>query len=220
MSITPRRRNEPGRNPLTLQSLAQLCSILWIVFFPFVPASGESYWAYVPSPPMLHPVTWEDGRVPIYTNNTQVMGLQSAAHIWPTTAPNFTFSGLSKHFPICFTRNETASPHCVPVKRVVELDGTNYTKPGNHWIMELIYPSFNCSSKGMGTPPQRYPPCTPKVPNNDYGFNWRTCHANVTVCNSKICDWAEFMNPPNPCMPTKMTAGLWTGNNRTWQPDL
>ncbi|XP_062957102.1 uncharacterized protein LOC134380900 [Cynocephalus volans] len=70
LRITPRCRNEFDRKILTLHSLAHLCSIFWIIFFPFVPVSGDNYWAYVPNPPLLHPVTWEDDRVPIYTNNT------------------------------------------------------------------------------------------------------------------------------------------------------
>jgi hypothetical protein len=36
--------------------------------------SGETYWAYFPNPPILHPVSWNDTGIKISTNDTALLG--------------------------------------------------------------------------------------------------------------------------------------------------
>ena len=32
--------------------------------------ANHTYWAYVPNPPLLRPITWEDSSVPIFINDS------------------------------------------------------------------------------------------------------------------------------------------------------
>lgn len=52
---------------------------------------------------------------------------------------------------------------------------------------------------------------------NEMGLMWRTCHSNVTVCQGKLCDWA---NTDNDFCPQNLVTGLWTMDNITYQRDL
>lgn len=188
--------------------------LFWLVTLPKARAD-QNYWVYLPTPPLLHPVTWEDRRVPIYINDTKILGLPSDDHIWYQKQDNYTYSGLSMHQPICFTTNASSSS-CIYLQHTSEGDGS-VTAPGTHWDVDFLYPVMNCSARGPGIPPQRVKACSGQIPSSNFGIEWTTCHSNETVCNDYICDWAKYSAA---CQPTEQTAGLWTSNNRTWQTDL
>ncbi|KAK1335275.1 hypothetical protein QTO34_004860 [Cnephaeus nilssonii] len=38
-------------------------------------AAAETYWTYVPDPPVVNPATWTGESVPVFTNNTNVVGV-------------------------------------------------------------------------------------------------------------------------------------------------
>lgn len=40
----------------------------------------QTYWAYVPDPPILHPAVWDGPEVPVYVNDTHALGLPSDGH--------------------------------------------------------------------------------------------------------------------------------------------
>lgn len=68
------------------------------------PASAEGiYWAYVPDPPLLHPLGWGIRNVPVYNNDTQVLGSPSDNHITKAETFFFNYTGLSFTVPICLT---------------------------------------------------------------------------------------------------------------------
>lgn len=54
------------------------------------PASVVSYWAYVPHPPLLHPVGWgDDVNIRVMTNDTGLMGeMLLFPPIWPPLHSN------------------------------------------------------------------------------------------------------------------------------------
>ncbi|KAF6390335.1 hypothetical protein mRhiFer1_007905 [Rhinolophus ferrumequinum] len=41
----------------------------------------QTYWAYVPDPPILHPAVWDGSEIPVYVNDTHALGLPSDGHI-------------------------------------------------------------------------------------------------------------------------------------------
>lgn len=53
------------------------------------PTTANPYWAYVPNPPLLHPVSWNERNIPVYANDTQALGLPSSHHIKPTSQGNY-----------------------------------------------------------------------------------------------------------------------------------
>lgn len=152
--------------------------LFWLITLLTAKADGN-YWAYLPNPPLLHPVTWEDKLVPIYVNDTKILGLPSNEHIWYQRQEHYNYSGLSMHLPICFTTNASVSS-CVYLQHTSEGDG-NELAPGSHWDVDLLYPKMNCSTKGPGIPPQRVKACSGCVSSSNYGIEWMTCHSNETA---------------------------------------
>ncbi|KAK1346833.1 hypothetical protein QTO34_000693 [Cnephaeus nilssonii] len=37
-------------------------------------AAAETYWIYVPDPPVVNPATWTGEPVPVFSNNTHMVG--------------------------------------------------------------------------------------------------------------------------------------------------
>ena len=63
--------------------------------------NADVFWAYVPDPPLLQPVGWEMNFVPVYVNDTILLGGFSDKHISPQSA-NISYSGSSSQLPMCF----------------------------------------------------------------------------------------------------------------------
>lgn len=211
MQIDPLRQSR-SLNERRLGLAVQLVVLLWLLSLPGFRA--EVLWTYLPNPPLLHPVTWEDPRVPVYVNDTKILGLPSASHIWFQWQEGYNYSGSSMHTPICFGKN--VSEYCLRLQHTTVGDGKE-TAAGIHWDVDYLYPLLNCTRKGIGPYPQKVKACSGKVPGNNNGVEWVTCHSNETVCNDQICDWTKL---DGTCHPTGQVAGLWTGNNRTWQSEL
>lgn len=66
---------------------------------------GEAYWAYLPDPPMASPASWESPSIPVFTNDTWVLGGCSASRISPTLHGGFNHTGLSAT-STCFSSTE------------------------------------------------------------------------------------------------------------------
>uniref|UniRef100_A0A8V5GT12 Uncharacterized protein n=1 Tax=Melopsittacus undulatus TaxID=13146 RepID=A0A8V5GT12_MELUD len=107
--------------PPDMQSLylfTLLLSVLWILQRG---CAAEQYWAFVPAPPVIHPVTWKENvDIPIYNNQTTFMGLDSNHHIKPYFAL-FNYSGKSDDLPICFQKNKMM-PECIQLVRQNDWD--------------------------------------------------------------------------------------------------
>uniref|UniRef100_A0A5F4VY59 Uncharacterized protein n=1 Tax=Callithrix jacchus TaxID=9483 RepID=A0A5F4VY59_CALJA len=58
-------------------------------------------WAYVPNPPFLQHVTWNDPAFPVYINDTSILGFPSSSHITPQVA-TYTYSAQAVAPPMCF----------------------------------------------------------------------------------------------------------------------
>ncbi|XP_074190068.1 uncharacterized protein LOC109456786 [Rhinolophus sinicus] len=69
----------------------------------------QTYWAYVPDPPILHPAVWDGPEIPVYVNDTQALGLPSDGHIKQQLEKNFTYNGIGTGLPICIANNRSTS---------------------------------------------------------------------------------------------------------------
>ena len=69
------------------------------------PSSAEKvHWAYLPNPPSFQPVDWMNEPIPVFVNDTHLLG---GASIYPNNAKSvvstpFNFSGVLVYPPICF----------------------------------------------------------------------------------------------------------------------
>ncbi|XP_053924924.1 uncharacterized protein LOC128852392 [Cuculus canorus] len=89
-----------------IRLLAMLLSTLWLLQHG---CKAETYWAFVPNPPIIHPVTWEEPTdIPVHNNQTMFMGQYSDKHIVIFSA-RFNFSGRLDGNPMCFQINRTES---------------------------------------------------------------------------------------------------------------
>ena len=65
-------RGKIGQRTGTALTLAALFLAMLSVITTTVGAN-HTWWAYVPSPPLLSPVTWEDSSVPVFTNGSSLL---------------------------------------------------------------------------------------------------------------------------------------------------
>ncbi|KAM5309313.1 uncharacterized protein AAES06_024305 [Glossophaga mutica] len=181
------RSTHPRRAQRRFQQLALILSLLWMLK---TQVKAEEYWAFLPNPPVLHPVTWEDNDfVPVYVNNTQVLGPPSTGHILPMSA-KYNYTGLSTTPPICFSLK---SGKCIFISRYTDWDG-NFTN-GLHWGVDMLYLHRNVSTTtvSQGSPPPDIPVCKQRTPpQSQWGPAWRVCHLNHTICDQGICDWSDY----------------------------
>ncbi|XP_059012791.1 endogenous retrovirus group K member 25 Env polyprotein-like [Mustela lutreola] len=123
-------------------------------------AQGSLYWAYVPDPPLLQPVGWDVSSIPVYVNDTVLLGPPSSVHLRPQQAA-ISYKGYSDLYPICFAMQRTI-PHCLNVSlrasygdvRIAGLD-TTYSTIVTSGIAPRDIPlcATNLSeAKGIGVP--------------------------------------------------------------------
>ncbi|KAL0588634.1 envelope glycoprotein [Plecturocebus cupreus] len=62
-------------------------------------SENQALWAYVPDPPALRPVTWNDPSFPVYLNDTSILGFPSSSHITPQVA-KYDFTAQAADPPI------------------------------------------------------------------------------------------------------------------------
>ncbi|XDA86198.1 hypothetical protein R6Z07F_015949 [Ovis aries] len=75
--------------------------------------AAAAFWAYIPDPPMIQSLGWDKETVPVYVNDTSLLGGKSDIHISPQQA-NISFYGLTTQYPMCFSY-QSQHPHCIQV---------------------------------------------------------------------------------------------------------
>lgn len=173
-------------------------------------ASAAVHWAYLPSPPLLQPVTWQHEEVVIYTNDTWAVEGHSSVHIQPVKASNFTYRGHAKDQPICFSKsndisgcfkiNTTKTESLLPIIRGTYtlngsqqpwvLSASNWTR----WYVDLWYPCGNASGDAI-PPPEGVPLCEADFVNRTKQPHWMTCRGGSgklinTIGGSPMHDWS------------------------------
>nr|XP_023404925.1 endogenous retrovirus group K member 19 Env polyprotein-like isoform X2 [Loxodonta africana] len=163
---------------------------------------ADMHWAYVPKPPIFHPVTWEDPSPSVFTNNSALLGGETIFWNPQGFNSNYSYSGMSDNPPICIQlRNlRKTIPGCIPFgfKSMItdSPNGNQNQQPYRLlWALRLILPEKTDFLKGIPkvhTP--LFPTCDKSPPedsksNQDWamidpskGFPiWRNCMYNSQV---------------------------------------
>lgn len=114
------------------------------------PVEGAAFWAYVPRPPLLQPVSWFDPEpIKILTNDTLRLGGLQDSDVRPNSSSYITFEGRTDTLPICITLQGRVPDGCVKVSyRTFLTDAPDSQNPGKRWMWEiqiqtLGHPSYN-----------------------------------------------------------------------------
>lgn len=87
-----------------------------LVLLSSAPAQGELYWAYVPKPPLVHPVTWhEKAHIKVMTSVTEILGGSPTFMLSKNQSSVITYEGKSDSAPMCFSLLGSSVPGCLPV---------------------------------------------------------------------------------------------------------
>lgn len=161
----------------------------------------ETYWAYIPHPPILKPTTWEDPSVTVYTNATWWLGGIHNAHM-KFAQQILNFTAYSKPVPLCITKSNETEP-CLKIQP--EQKFTGWSKQNNTFIAwkmfgwGVVRPTNNYNSAGNrynGTTPPDLPECwgfEKYIMNNP---SWTLCRLNnaskITQGNYTWLDWSPY----------------------------
>ncbi|XP_054585328.1 endogenous retrovirus group K member 25 Env polyprotein-like [Eptesicus fuscus] len=165
---------------------------------------ARQYWAYVPDPPLLHVSVWEGRNVPVYVNNTKLLGGPSNGHLQAHNPVPYNFSAVGEGTPICFSKNVSATG-CVTLQGVTF--HVNSSTVG--WNINVM------SLGGLGTGlnaslPRDVLPCEKPSDIREHSVPWERCYTNQAVAfpiqgtNSSIINWSVFNK-------TSWTQGLYEG---------
>lgn len=74
----------------------------------------DNFGAYIPTPPMLQPVSWNAEPISIYTDQIDLLGDDSNSYIKPQTNHNFSYFGKSHLPPKGFSLPSYSQSFCLP----------------------------------------------------------------------------------------------------------
>lgn len=111
--------------------------MLTLLSLQFTPTDAAIYWAYVPDPPVLHPTSWTEHVIPVYTNCSWALGGPADTHIYAISHNNFSYIGQSSILPVCFTTQH--KPGCILMAPTSKASGIDSTDPSSYtgWIVTL-----------------------------------------------------------------------------------
>ncbi|CAD7666395.1 unnamed protein product [Nyctereutes procyonoides] len=126
-----------------LTPLTHFLACLSLLIIP-PPAEGKLFWAYLSSPPVAQPVTWEDPTPKIHINFS-ILG-NGVPSFFPSVQSPINYSGLAFHPPICFqkeTHPKRLTLSClgsVPVGRVLNYSTWSlfHVKGKMQWAQKYI----------------------------------------------------------------------------------
>lgn len=199
---------------------------LWITLMTLSKAAEEqTYWAYVPDPPILHPAVWEGPEVPVYVNNTHVLGLPSDGHMKSRLEKNFTYHGQGIGLPLCITRDESV-PGCLP-SSVVTMHVNNSVIG---WTVRLNTLADWSDKEAAPTlpAPALSPSCKTKLQLNIETVPWKSCintifhRYDVPGTNRYIVDWSKknWILTERAGWTRAMDPGLWFSDSQYRQSTL
>lgn len=103
--------HEEGKPP-SMANIFLACMLLLSA----VPTQGDSYWAYVPKPPLIHPVTWQEREhIKVMTNVSDILGGTPIFSVGPIKSSTLTYEGRADSAPICFSLLGFSISGCLPV---------------------------------------------------------------------------------------------------------
>ncbi|KAL0606560.1 envelope glycoprotein [Plecturocebus cupreus] len=188
-------------------------------------SASQVLWAYVPDPPVLRPVTWNDPSFPVYLNDTSVLGFPSSTHITPQSA-NYSYVAQAASPPMCFYASRiwnsnnyenrvainkpsspsTLGPYCFELgwRELFTYEVNNDLRPGEEtyvnrdWRLDYygIKVSNNISSPQF--PKIKGERCRPSNESLDPSPPWKLCYPTQKQALSfTLFDWsAPFHEVP------------------------
>ena len=143
--------------------------------------NADVFWTYVPDPPLLQPVGREMSFVPVYVNDTILLGGFSDKHISPQST-KISYSGSSSQLPMCFFQNHYVSG-CLTVTDAGYFE-YEYDHDRRRWIVDIpsITKSTGDARRVNGTRPKDIPFCGLGVEGRYIAVPWKLCRdETVTV---------------------------------------
>lgn len=176
----------------------------------------QTYWAYVPDPPILHPVIWEGPEIPVYVNDTQTLGLPSDGHMKQHLERNFTYNGIGLGLPVCVAKN-VSTPGCLRSSPVTM--HINDSLVG--WTVRLnMLGDWSGGRKiNLPIPPSR-PSCNKRLKLNIETVPWRDCPGNGPVrydipgTGRYVIDWSRSNRSG---WARELISGLWNSDTQYQQ---
>ncbi|KAB0338002.1 hypothetical protein FD755_025397 [Muntiacus reevesi] len=179
--------NAPNPSPASPTSI--LISLL-LLLNQISSMNADVFWAYVPDPPLLQPVGWEMSSVPVYVNDTVLLGGFSDKHIFPQNA-NISYTGSSSQLPMCFFRNHNVSG-CLTVTDV------GYSDYSTGWSVDIpgVTKLTGHAQRRNGTGPQDIPFCGLGQKGKHIAVPWKLCRNETATVYSipnsthSLWDWS------------------------------
>ena len=161
--------------------------------------NADVFWAYVPDPPLLQPVGWEMSFVPVYVNDTILLGGFSDKHISPQSA-SISYTGSSSQLPRCFFQNHNVSG-CLTVTDAGYFEH-DYNHDRRRWIVDIpsITKSTGYARQVNGTGPKDIPFCGLGVKGRYIAVPWKLCRDetatvySITNDTHSLWDWSPDSN--------------------------
>ncbi|XP_032199056.1 endogenous retrovirus group K member 13-1 Env polyprotein-like [Mustela erminea] len=174
-----------------------------------VPGEAAPYWAYLPDPLVVQPVTWNDPTPRVFTNLADLLGGLADNGVGSTFSKTFSWEATSSMPPICFQffTNDFPQYGCVYTnwfyRYLSTYAGTDGYRPPvtdvHPWGLLEVFPSpsssINSSAIGM-RPPGRLP-CAEIIVRKAEGPLWTECYLprplviSPTGIDFPITDWSK-----------------------------
>lgn len=169
-----RHLTSEAREVLKTARVPETASLMFVAMLAVMGASvsRESYWAYIPKPPVLHPLGWgTTDHIKILTNQTFILGGSPDFHNYKNSSGYVDYEGNSDSLPICFSFTPATPIGCFQVgKRVLNADTptVDNTKPDGKgdkrrmwelWISTLENPKSVHTFLTSKELPSRFPHC-------------------------------------------------------------
>ncbi|XP_060243335.1 uncharacterized protein LOC132655215 [Meriones unguiculatus] len=176
-----------------------------ILLLSAAPTHGDSYWAYVPKPPMVHPVTWTKPKhIKVMTTVTKILGETPVLTTKKKYSSVFSYEGKSDSAPICLGLSGISVPGCLPVSyRTFVTDTLDPNDQARRLVWELQIKTlgwYTVNKTFSWYEELPLPDCTkiyynPDIPwvYNEQYPNWLSCGFKVRGMPFKITDTKKII---------------------------
>jgi hypothetical protein len=163
----------------------------------------QQHWTFIPHPPLLQMATWKGQNIPVYTNDSELVGDHSIGYMTPTFS-SYTFTGQSTLVPLCLDSLQWCFPTVPTWRSALLWNGTHYVDK------KLEFLGFNATEQYNATHWLHFPKCHTKQTQHHPGKEapWTQClfpHSsffNLSVAT--VVYWSR-----NASQETNVT-GYWT----------
>ncbi|XP_043757898.1 endogenous retrovirus group K member 25 Env polyprotein-like [Cervus elaphus] len=212
---------ENASNPSPASPTSILISLL-LLLNQISSMEASIFWAYVPDPPLLQPVGWEMSSVPVYVNDTILLGGFSDKHIFPQNA-SISYTGSSSQLPMCFFRNHNVSG-CLTVTDV------GYSDYSTGWSVDIpgVTKLTGHAQRRNGTGPQDIPFCGLGHKGKHIAVPWKLCRNetatvySITNDTHSLWDWSpDSERNPGKESNRQFAARIWNlGGTLVYQTEV